>query len=146
VKLLPRRTSFNSAFCVILGHNRLQTFASFLRSTSLINLSIKLSYISKRLKNKMTIHSNLKNFITDLQSFIFGSRAIGLDLCNINTTVTIDKLCIATTFYVEAEAYKNKSNTKDNNNNNNNNNKNNDFYSAVTWRKAIARALTYATQ
>jgi len=33
---------------------------------------------------------------------------------------------------------------QDNNNNNNNNNKNDDFYSAVTWRKAITRALTYA--
>jgi len=31
------------------------------------------------------------------------------------------------------------------NNNNNNNNKNDDLYSAVTWRKAITRALTYAT-
>jgi len=30
--------------------------------------------------------------------------------------------------------------------NNNNNNKNDDFYSAVTWRKAITRALTYATR
>jgi len=30
------------------------------------------------------------------------------------------------------------------NNNNNNNNKNDDFYSAVTWLKAITRALTYA--
>jgi len=27
------------------------------------------------------------------------------------------------------------------NNNNNNNNKNDDFYGAVTWRKAITRAL-----
>jgi len=31
-----------------------------------------------------------------------------------------------------------------NNNNNNNKNKNDDFYSAVTLRKAITRALTYA--
>jgi len=33
-----------------------------------------------------------------------------------------------------------------NNNNNNNNNKNDDFYNAVTWRKAITRALTCATR
>jgi len=36
--------------------------------------------------------------------------------------------------------------SNNNNNNNNNNNKNDDFYSAVTWRKAIIKALTYATR
>jgi len=33
-----------------------------------------------------------------------------------------------------------------NNINNNNNNINDDFYSGVTWRKAITKALTYATR
>jgi len=39
--------------------------------------------------------------------------------------------------------YKHRS-CNNNSNNNNNNNNNDDFYSAVTWRKAITRALTYA--